>query len=68
MLFTKDDKAFIKIFVPDYRLYYMDYENLWESTDNGWKRSGLDNVITKTTRKFSKADKTRATLAKRNVK
>jgi len=50
MIFTKEDKTFIKIFVPDY--------GLWTTETNDkvpWQRinrSGLDNLITELLKKW----------------
>jgi len=50
MLFTKENKTFIKIFVPDYGLWTTEtYERVsWQRT----KRSGLDNLITELLKKW----------------
>jgi len=50
MLFTEEDKTFIKIFAPDYRLWTTEiYERVpWQT----WKRSGLENIITKLLKKW----------------
>jgi len=47
MIFNGVNKAFINIFAPHYTLY-MDYINLRQFPDKGWKRYGSDNLITNT--------------------
>ena len=50
MLFTKEDKTFIKIFVPDYGLWTAEtYDRVsWQRI----KRFGLDNLITELLKKW----------------
>ena len=48
MIFTEEDKAFVKIFMPYYRLWTTkSYERIpWQKTKYVWN-FGLDNLITK---------------------